>query len=459
MRTLPDPVQLSQAVVHVVGLPPKIKAAWKGPPRHNVSHLYKLNSEPHPLPWETFWQELGCWPVVSLQPCDNLPLWQSESDDFAHIVRALSHMTSAHDAAREMVQWLAPHGSFYAKYFPDPASRSCQAHVPQNSFAYLFCNADWMPSFHRTQLLSPLKGWILSNNCRRHREYSSNHFLSSHCFDQSVHELARGWTCLNWVMDEPTSKILCETLKARNGTRLLMSHAHAIQLYDALRAALDREHIKPDQGEEDPDAEVCQEVREVRAFLKNEAWIFLPDISSRKHVFDNHWEPHQGTFLATSSLAVNDQSSLFLKTSDFVTEEMARLAAEAAGAQALNAYYWDYRGKKHLFQDWGVLPTVGWGTYLEVLRLVDSKVGSMDPDHSWEDGNVYSQVVWQIMLVLGDEYLEKEIPGRVAPSNMTTDSLEIPIGRWKTSQRRNTLFKRSLASTKGHFAPCDLQCS
>ena len=130
MRTLPDPVQLSEAVVHVVGLPPKIKAAWKGPPRHNVSYLYKLNSEPH---------------------------WQSESDDFAHIVRALSHMTSAHDAAREMVQWLAPHGSFYAKYFPDPASRS-QAQVPQNSFAYLFCNADWMPSFHKTQLLSQMKG-------------------------------------------------------------------------------------------------------------------------------------------------------------------------------------------------------------------------------------------------------------------------------------------------------------
>ena len=138
-------------------------------------------------------------------------------------------------------------------------------------------------------------------------------------------------------MDKPTSKILCETLKARNGTRLPMSHDHAIQLYDALRKALEREHIKPDQGEEDPDAEVCQEVREVRAFLKNEAWIFLPDTSSRKHAFENHWEPHQGTFFATSSLAVNDQSSLFLKTSDYVTEDMARLAAEAAGAQALNA--------------------------------------------------------------------------------------------------------------------------
>ena len=58
----------------LLDLPPKIKAAWKGPPRHNVSYLYKLNSEPHSLPWETVWQELGCWPVVSLQPCDNLPL-------------------------------------------------------------------------------------------------------------------------------------------------------------------------------------------------------------------------------------------------------------------------------------------------------------------------------------------------------------------------------------------------
>lgn len=415
MRTLPDPVQLSQAVVHVVGLPPKIRAAWKGPPRHNVSYLYKVGSEPQSLPWEIFWQELGCWPVVSLQPSGNLPLWQSESEDFAHIVRALSHMTlNAQEAAKEMVQWLVPHGTFYAKYFPDPASRSCQAQVSQNSFAYLFCNAEWMPSFRGTQLLSPMKGWILTNNCKRYREYSSNYFLSSHCFEQSVHELARRWTCLNWVWDKPTSKIICETLKAWNGTPGPMSYDHATQLYDALRSALEREHIRPDQGEEDPDAEVCQEVQEVRAFLKNEPWIFLPDISSRERAFESHWEPYEGTFFATSCLAVNDQSSLFLKTSGFVTEEMAKLAADAVGAQALNAYY-RYplpRGIKQLFQDWGVLPTIGWGTYLEVLRLVDSKVGSMDPDHSWEDGNVYSQVVRQIMLVLGEEYLEKEMPGR-----------------------------------------------
>ena len=327
----------------------------------------------------------------------------------------------AHDAAREMLQWLAPHGTFYAKYFPDPASRSCQTQVPQNSFAYLFCNAEWLPSFHRTQLLSPMKGWILSNNCKRYREYSSNDFLSSHCFEQGVQELARRWTCLNWVMDKPTSKILCETLKARNGTRGPLSHDHAIQLYDALRAALEREHIKSNQGGEDPDAEACQEAQEVRAFLKNEAWIFLPDISSREHAVGNHWEPHQGTFFATSCLAINDQSSLFLKTSDFVTEEMARLAAEAVGVQALNVYYRGYSDNKHLFQDWGVLPTVGWGMYLEVLRLVDSKVGSMDPDHSWEDGNVYSQVVRQIMLVLGEEYME-EMPGRVTQSKTSPPS-------------------------------------
>ena len=416
LRTLADPVQLSSAVVHISALPPAIRAAWKGPPRHAVCYLYKQNSEQSQLSWDVFWQDLGCWPLVSLQhPSPNVPLWQSESEDFVHIVEALRHMSStgpvAQAAAQEMVKWLAPHGTFYAKYFPDKANQ-----ISEKSFADVFCNSTWMPSWRKTRLLSPFKGWILRNNCKRFQEYSSNEFLSSHCFDQAVEEFATQWKCIDWVYDKPTATILCDTLGSYSDCPVWMSHDQAIQLYNALQLAMERERIKAEPSEEEiAETKVSQEVRD---FLKNKPWIFLPDSSSRAGAYENYWEQHQGRFFLPSNLAFRDRARVFLED-QYLTAEMGKVIAEAVELQALGGYY--YRAPRlvrQVFRDWGVRPHVGWDAYLQVLRSVDKKVDEMGFHHVWQDDQVYHEIVWKILFHLGHQHLEEELPGQARAAAM-----------------------------------------
>lgn len=176
-----------------------------------------------------------------------------------------------------------------------------------------------------------------------------------------------------------------------------------VRFYDALAKALSKEHIKPEAEEDDP-----VDGTEVRFFLQNEPWLFLPSRRNKKEAFDNYNDAYEGEFLLASSVAFRDPSGLF--GCHHVTEEMINLAAEAVRMQTVIGYYaYDtYKQQRYpemrticnFFEQWGVSDRIGLDAYVAVLRLIDHNVRAMDPDYLWEDDHVYHKVVCRIMVAL-----------------------------------------------------------
>ena len=411
-RTLDDPVQLSSTVVHIVQLPPAIRMVWKGPPRFNVSYLYKLDddTERGSLTWEQFWQDLGCWPVISCEePGGDGPKTASTSNDFICIVEALEQLKSnpqrAQQAALHLVEWLTPYGRFYSKYFPVPGS---QMTLPPGSFCRAFCDLAWMPSIQKNRLLSASEGWINTSHASGDLP---NDLLKTTCFDPAVENLAKNWIVVPWVKEKPTARILVRTLKALAGEVVKIKLEDALVFYETLHFALSKEHIKAEEEQLDP-AEESLDATEVRNFLQNEPWIFLPHLQKRHEAFANYREAYEGKLYLSSRAAISDPTGLFSNTyNQYMDEETADFAKKAVSMQTLRGYYLydasllegklqkQQKNLSALFRQWGVAKKIGWDAYLGVLRKVDQEVG-VDPDKLWEKGNVYSKVVASVVSTL-----------------------------------------------------------
>ena len=160
--------------------------------------------------------------------------------------------------------------------------------------------------------------------------------------------------------------------------------ASGSKVYEALVEACWREHIvgpmrhHVDQARHG-DERMSPDVSEVRDYLLNKPWIFMPNDrwgNMRKNV------EHLGRFWCASSLVYEDRSGLFGENCQWVTADMASFLVSCAGLRTLRERYHNHKELLWFFQEWGVMPEIGWDVYLEVLRAVDRQVSLQEPDYA-----------------------------------------------------------------------------
>ncbi|CAE7230255.1 NOV, partial [Symbiodinium necroappetens] len=388
------PVRPSQDVVHISHLPESFTAFLAGREWLTASQLYYAHAVEDPSPafsWGAFWQDLGCWPAFSVETDEPSTLTaSSQSRDLNCVMLALKRMQAtpacAQKAALELVAWLAPHGSFYAKYFKNTS---------EAPLASMLFKTAWMPSWTGERLLAPHDGWVpVSRSDDRVRE---SRFLASSCFHRATEVLLDSWPCLH-LARSPKANIIVRTLSYHAALpAAAWSTGEMASVYKDLSLACYKERIwapRPDQ-EDEP----SQESLEVREYLLHMPWIFLPD---QRCGSLNPTDKETGRFFTSEEVVIRDMSCLLSddqRRGRRVTNEMVRLVAQSVSVRTVREHYPD-KNVLGFFKDWGVVADVGWEVYLEVLRLVDRLVSREDDAHVWENDHAY-QVVWHVLEVVG----------------------------------------------------------
>ena len=410
------PVRPSQDVVHISHLPESFTAFWAGRAWLTASQLYYAHAAEDPSPafsWGVFWQDLGCWPAFSVDAdAESAPTASSQSSDLNYVILALKRMQAtpacAQKAALELVAWLAPHGSFYAKYFQNTEA----------PLASMLFKTAWMPSWTGDRLLAPHDGWVpIPRSEDRVRE---SRFLASSCFHRATEVLLDSWPCLN-LAKSPKANIIVRTLRYHAALpAAAWSTGEMASVYKDLSLACYKERIwapRPDQ-----DDEPSQESLEVREHLLQQPWIFLPD---QRCGSLNPTDAEVGRFFTSNEVVIRDMSGLFSdqqRRGSRVTNEMVRLVAQSVSVRTVREHYPD-KNVLGFFKDWGVVADVGWEVYLEVLSLVDRLVSREDDAHVWEhdhalllvltwkgfaalpvmldQNHVRYEVVWHVLEVVG----------------------------------------------------------
>ena len=163
---------------------------------------------------------------------------------------------------------MAPHGPYYAKYV---AARDGVAEAAAGSVADMLRSSPWLPSWQGDRLLTSGDGWVPVPG---HSEVTARQskFLASSCFHGSIQQFADNWSFLN-LAKWPTAKIIVRMLKYQLSLpERVWSTADMTFVYQSLGWACSHERISQTNW----GAELSPEASEVRKYLLEEPWIFLP---------------------------------------------------------------------------------------------------------------------------------------------------------------------------------------
>ena len=391
-------VRLSQDVVHIYRLPVALAAVWAGPTWLTASRSYysQVADDPYQnYSWVNFWEDLGCWPALSVDK-DAGPAGSNQSRDFNHIVHCLEQMRStpeyAQNVSLDLVQWLAPHGSFYAKYLGSPVSADRGAHA---SFASMLFNTAWMPSRTGDRLLSPHDGWVPTPKSEvRARE---SRFLATSCYHKAAQLLLESWPFLH-LAQAPNASIIVRTLSHHAAQpSAAWSTGEMAKVYQALHMACWREHISAPRGARaDQEDEPAPDTLQVREYLLHKPWIFLPD---ERCGSVNPADVGTGRFFTATDVAIRDMSGLFSdqqRRDSRVTNDIVRMVSQSVAIRTVKEHYPD-KNVLELFTDWGVAREIGWDSYLNVLNTVHELVCKEDSNHIWSDDQTLHPVRVQIV--------------------------------------------------------------
>ena len=170
-----------------------------------------------------------------------------------------------------------------------------------------------------------------------------------------------------------------------------------------------REHIsaKNPKMEEEPSPVTS----EVRNFLLQEPWIFLP--TQRRGEADV-WEEVPGTFLPLKAAAFTDKTGLFSDRprldscyDGLISDEMLSIVSQRVCLRTVAEHYKD-KDVRRFFEAWGVTHAIGWDVYLSVLRMVDELVREREPDHVWNQDRTLYKIVWCIVMMLGKTRFDED---------------------------------------------------
>eukprot|EP00931_Biecheleriopsis_adriatica_P057123 TRINITY_DN33881_c0_g2_i1.p1 TRINITY_DN33881_c0_g2~~TRINITY_DN33881_c0_g2_i1.p1 ORF type:complete len:2156 (+),score=390.66 TRINITY_DN33881_c0_g2_i1:490-6468(+) len=327
--------------------------------------------------WKDFWLSLGAWPAFSIEQQGDNGDWVST--ELESLIRCLAGHTESVSLTHALLEFIAPHGSFYGQYLTksnlDGQSQEMQ---DASCFATFLKETPWLPT-RGGDLVRASDSWLPPTSMQ------PSPLEEPLALSSAVEALKLNWPVFTF-RSEPTLSVLVAVIRcqAEKG-----SSQHSVRdlrcFYARLANALSAVSVSQDRATE-----------EAVEFLNRGSWVFVPDhprlVAGRRDAYDSKGERvlRHGSWQPIANLVFKDPSRLIDTYSKAVPDAASDLARTSSGKRVIGQYYWgpytlfpanwsgerftrEHSDVQEFFRSLGVRDCVSWSSYVDILASVDER--------------------------------------------------------------------------------------